>query len=284
MTVLLAYLEEALAAIWRNRMRSILTMLGMIIGSASIIAVFGISRAATSGITTTFNGFGTFPVFIVPDGSQPDPQIAAMHYRDVVAVKTALSDQVNAVYPSWTRTYEVASATKHDFETVQIDGGFHDDDLLMSEGRKISDDDVDSGAQVCVLTGDLAHKYFGNQPALGQTLRINGQLCRVVGVYANIKGSFMNQLVNSDSVIMPYTTFSNDFSPGDLDALLIYPADKSEADAIGKAAVKVLQHIHGDRAEYTAQNSASIILGFDKALNIIAVGLSAIGGVALVVA
>ncbi|MBV8284311.1 MAG: hypothetical protein JO175_06655, partial [Candidatus Eremiobacteraeota bacterium] len=49
MSTLLSYAQEAIASLWRNRVRSILTMLGMIIGSSSIIAVFGISRAATSG-------------------------------------------------------------------------------------------------------------------------------------------------------------------------------------------------------------------------------------------
>jgi putative ABC transport system permease protein len=282
--VLLAYLEEAVAAIWRNRMRSILTMLGMIIGSSSIIAVFGISRAASSGIASTFDSFGTLPTIVTPDASQPDPAIAAIHDRDVETVRAALGDTINDVQPSWTRTFEVASQTKHDFESVQTDGGFHDDSLAMSEGHKLTQDELESGAHVCVLTGDLEHKYFGSRPALGNALRVNGDLCTVVGVYANIKGSFANSLFNSDSVVMPYTTFYNSYSPGDLDFLLLLPKDKTQADAIGKAAVKVLQHVHGDRAQYTVQNAAAFIEGFDKTLGIIAIGLSSIGGVALVVA
>ena len=283
MTFLLSYLEESVAALWRNRARSILTMLGMIIGSASIIAVFGISRAATSGITGTFASFGQLPVFVGVDSSQIDPTRAALHYRDAAIVAEALGDRVRAVYPSWQRTYRVANGNVHDYENVSSDGGYHTDSLQMSEGREIDQSDVDSGARACVMTSDLAQKYFGSAPAVGNFLRIQGSRCQVVGVFANIKGSFMNSLAGS-GVILPYTTFYADFAPGDLDSILVYPSDPVQADAVGKAAVAVLKHVHGDRAQYVVQNGAGFISAFDNSLNVIAAGLSAIGGVALVVA
>jgi putative ABC transport system permease protein len=282
-TFALSYLEEAVAALWRNRARSILTMLGMIIGSASIIAVFGISRAATSGITGTFASFGQLPVFVAPDSSQVDPARAALHYRDVAAVAAAMGDRVAAVYPSWQRTLRVSNGSIGDYENVSSDGGYHTDSLQMSQGRKIDQDDVDSAARVCVMTSDLAQKYFPNGPAVGSFLRVQGSRCQVIGVYANIKGSFMNALAGS-GVILPYTTFNAAFSPGDLDAILVYPRDSTQADAVGKAAVAVLQHVHGDRAKYVVQNGAGFVSAFDNSLNVIAAGLSAIGGVALVVA
>jgi len=134
-----------------------------------------------------------------------------------------------------------------------------------------------------VMTADLAQKYFGNGPALDNFLRVKGVRCQVVGVYANIKGSFMNALAGS-GILLPYSTFYADYSPGDLDALLIYPADPSQADAVGHDAVRVLQHVHGDRAQYQVQNGAGFLSAFDSSLNVVATGLSAIGGVALVVA
>ena len=283
MIYLLSYLEEAIAALWRNRVRSALTMLGMIIGSASIIAVFGISRAATSGITSTFASFGTFPVFVGVDNSQNDPTIAAMHYRDVAAVSEALGDRAADVIPFWQRNYQVAVGNTHDYESVQDQSGVQTDTLAMSEGRKLDQNDAANAARVCVMTQDLATKYFHGAPAVGNYLRINGDRCQVVGVYADIKGSFLNN-ANSATVFIPTTTFNDMFSPGDLDAILIYPSDPAQADSVGAVAVTALQHIHSSRAQYRVQNSAGFISGFDNALNVIATGLSAIGGVALVVA
>jgi putative ABC transport system permease protein len=64
----------------------------------------------------------------------------------------------------------------------------------------------------------------------------------------------------------------------------VYPADQSRADEVGKDAVTALQHIHGAKSEYQVQNGAGFISAFSSVLNVIAVGLSAIGGVALIVA
>jgi putative ABC transport system permease protein len=282
-TTLLSYAQEAIASLWRHRVRSILTMLGMIIGSSSIIAVFGISRAATSGITGTFSSFGQAPVFISVDDSQDDPARAAMHYRDVTSVTNALGDGAASVQPTWQRTFEVSSGTKHDDESVSTDGSYHTDSLEMSEGRKVSDEDVAGAARVVVVTADIARKYFGDAPALGKFLRIKGNRYEVAGVYADIKGSFFNSLAGG-GVVLPYTTFYNDFAPGDLDGMLVYSRDPLDADAVGKAAVAELKRLHGARAQYQVQNGAGIEGAFNATLNVIAAGLSAIGGVALVVA
>jgi putative ABC transport system permease protein len=74
---LLPYLVEAFEAIWRNRTRSLLTMLGMIIGTSSIIAVLGISKAASGGINATLNSFGDQGISISPDPNQDDPHASS---------------------------------------------------------------------------------------------------------------------------------------------------------------------------------------------------------------
>jgi len=81
-TRILAYVQEAAEAIWRNRVRSFLTVLGMIIGTASIIGVLGMSRAASGGITATLGSFGDPGVIIAVDPNQDDPTSAQIQYRD----------------------------------------------------------------------------------------------------------------------------------------------------------------------------------------------------------
>ncbi len=283
MTRLLAYLEEAIAALWRNRARSILTMLGMIIGSASIIAVFGISRAATSGITGTFASFGTLPVSVLVDQSQDYPAQAAIAYRDAATVANALGTLAIAVQPTWQRTGKIAAGSINAYESVVSTGAYHDDSTHMASGRRIDRADVTSGARVCVLTADLGRKFFPHGNAVGSYLRIKGERFLVIGVWQQIQGSFF-AAITSGAVLIPYTTFHDVFTPGPVDSLTIYPAQNGNADAVGRAAIAALQHIHGRRAKYRVENSAAFVTSFDNVLNIIAVGLSAIGGVALVVA
>jgi putative ABC transport system permease protein len=283
-TRLLAYLDEAIASLWRNRMRSALTMLGMIIGSASIIAVFGISRAATSGIASTFTSFGTFPIIVQPDPAQDYPALAQIQYRDTSTVANALQGFDVYVIPEWNRTLLTTFGSVRDYPTIVTNSGFHDDGLAMQEGRKISQQDVDSAAHVAVITADLAAEYFPNEQAVGNDLRINGGRYRVVGVYANVKGSFLNALVGSSTVAVPYTTFHRDMDPSPPDYLMVVAVNQQQVDQVGQITVNALQHVHGARAKYIVQNTADTIKAFENVLNIVGVGLSVIGGVALVVA
>ncbi|HEY9085307.1 MAG TPA: ABC transporter permease [Candidatus Tyrphobacter sp.] len=284
MNRILAYLEEAVASLWRNRMRSLLTMLGMIIGSASIITVFGISRAATSGISSTFASFGQEPLLILPDQAQDYPQIAQIQYRDIQKVSTALGDLAVSVMGQWQQTIRITFGNKQDYISAFQVGAYQPDALVMSQGRKIDAQDVASAARVCVLTSDVDRTFFGSAPAVGSIVRINGTPCEVVGVYADIKGSLFNSLAGSGSVGMPYTTYHDVIAPGPVDFLAIYPADPGQANRVGNLAVAALQHVHGARAKYTQQNAAGTISSFENVLNIIGIGLSAIGGVALIVA
>ena len=284
MTRFAAYLEEAIASLWRNRVRSALTMLGMIIGSASIIAVFGISKAATTGIASTFTSFGELPVVVTIDQSQDFPDRAQIQYRDVASVAASLGDMAASVQPAWQRVYAVSYGTKRDYITIAQDGSYHTDALEMSEGRKISQADVAGGARVCVLTADVAREFFDGRSAVGNDLRINGGRYRVVGVYADIKGSFLNTLGGSSQIAVPYTTFYKNFAPGPVDVLVVYPRDPLGGNDAGNLAQAALRHIHGQRAQYTVQNAADLLSTFENVLNIVGVGLSAIGAVALVVA
>ncbi len=284
MNRLLAYLDEAVASLWRNRVRSILTMLGMIIGSASIIAVFGISRAATSGINSTFASFGQSPVIIYVDKSQNYPQQAQIQYRDLAPVEAALGDSAASVLPIWQRTFPVSFGSKRDYVPVNPDSAYHSDGLKMAEGRRIDAQDVNSAARVCNITQDIATKFFGNRPAVGNFLRVNGGQYRVIGVFADIKGSFLNSIGGTSNLLVPYTTYHSNLTDAPMDFLAIYPADPLRADAVGKVAIAALQHIHGQRAKYTMQNTADQLKIFTNVLGIVGLGLSVIGGVALVVA
>jgi putative ABC transport system permease protein len=279
----LAYLGEALDSLRRNKARSALTMLGMIIGSASIITVFGISRASTSGIAATFVSFGQFPVEIAVDRSADYSNLAQIQFRDVRPVASALGSDAAYVMPSWDRTFLVVAGTKRRYVDTSTDGSYHTDALEMAEGRKIDESDVATAAHVAVISIDVAQKFFGSG-AVGKFIRINGDRYEVVGVYADIKGSLFNTLAGS-FVVVPDTTFHTYLAQGaPADNLLVYPSDPLNADAVGKAAVAALQHIHGRRAKYVVENTADLLNTFEKVLRIVGAGLSAIGGVALVVA
>ncbi|GAC1596060.1 MAG: ABC transporter permease [Candidatus Velthaea sp.] len=286
MSRLLAYLAEAFEAIWRNRTRSILTMLGMVIGTSSIIAVLGISKAASGGITGTLNSFGDAGISISIDPQQDDPNNAQIQYRDVRIVQEALGDKLKHIEPGYQKNMQIrANGIK--YTTFAASGSdYHPDSLTLAAGRRLDQTDVKNGAHVCLLTVPLAQRFFANQPPaqiLGQVMRIGSTRCTVIGIYDEIKGGFFNSLGGSDFFELPYTVFHEIF-PGAIDALQLYAADGVGVGDVSDSIIAVLQRLHGTRAKYATQDVNAQIQGFNTVLSVIATGLTAIGGVALLVA
>jgi putative ABC transport system permease protein len=281
----LEYIREASEALWRNRARSILTMLGMIIGTASVIAVFGISRAAASGIGSMIDSFGAPGNYIAVDSTQPFPQRATIEYRDLASIEAQTSGLIASLQPNYSGAFRVRVGTRSGFESVNEQGGYAPaDQVALQEGRRIDMDDVDSAAHVVVLTADLAEKYFPAGSAVGSFMTVNGSRFQVIGVYSPISGSLFSSIAGSGVLFIPYSTLHN-MIPGPISGGIFFYSEPGVKDDDAIAAVKrALEHIHGPQAQYSSQNGADAIGSFSKVINIIAAGLSGIGAVALLVA
>ena len=280
---LLDYSAEAFAAIWRNRLRSMLTMLGMIIGTASIIAVLGISSAASGGITGTLNSFGDQGVSISVDPNQDDPQSAAIQYRDSRTLAADLGPLIDHIEPSYQRSLTMRAGAVTTTTFVVSGSEVHRDALEMREGRRIGRADVVDAAPVCLLSSQLANHFFGDAPALGRSIHVAGTRCSVIGVYAEIKGGFFNSIGGNEFLEMPYTTF-HEIAPGPVDGLQLYPGPGVPVARVSDAITVVLQRLHGSRARYATQDVNAQIQTFNTVLTVIAAALTGISGVALLVA
>ena len=278
----LAYAGEALEAIWRHRVRSTLTILGMIIGTASIIGVLGLSKAAQGGISGTIASFGEPGITIAPDPNQDDFASARIQYRDTPGIREETRGVVDEIYPNYNRTF-VFRARGIKYETfLASESGIVRDTLTLRAGRRISTEDVDQSAHVALLSQGLAHRFFGDDPGIGEVLRIGGSRFRVIGVYDEIHSGLFSTVAGEDYAEIPYTTY-HELVQGPVDFLYFYPLPGRSADAQA-AVTAALQHLHGTRAKYVLQDGAAFLSGFNQVLGVLAVGLSAIGGVALLVA
>jgi putative ABC transport system permease protein len=196
-----------------NRLRSSLTMLGIIIGNASVIAMVGLGQGAQRFINAQLETLGPNVLFVIP-GSRETRQLGALNLPRtlVLADAEAIAEQVPAV----TGVAPEASArqlvsvgnrnanvnvvgTNPDFLTVRS--------FDVASGRFLSDLDLTRNAQVAVLGNTLKERLFENQPALGQTLRIGGVSFDVIGILDK-KGSNLG-LDYDDAVLIPLTTQAN---------------------------------------------------------------------------
>jgi putative ABC transport system permease protein len=282
-TRLFAYAIEALEAIWRHRTRSLLTMLGMIIGTASIIAVLGISKAASGGISETLDSFGDPGISISVDPDQNDPQSAAIQYRDVRIIADALPDEIKHIEPSYQRQFALRVGNVS-YTTLGVsDSDYHVDSVKLLAGRRISSADLATGARVCDLTHAVADRMFGGVAALGGVLRVGGSRCTVIGIYDAIKGGIFNSAGANDFFTLPFPMF-HDLAPGAVDALFLYAADGVSVARISDDVTAILRRLHGPSATYITQDNTASLQSFTTVLGVVTNGLAAIGGVALVVA
>ncbi|MGH7729566.1 MAG: ABC transporter permease, partial [Vulcanimicrobiaceae bacterium] len=279
-----AYAGEALEALWRNRTRSILTMLGMIVGTAAVIAVLGLGQAAAGGIGATLGEIGDPGFFVVPDPRQNDPAAAAIAYRDTAAVAAADGGLLSDVYPNYQRTMRMHANGKDDEGLVTSTSAHVGDSFPLREGRRIDARDIANAAHVCLLSQPLETRFFGaGAYALGKTVYLEGVPFHVIGVYDASKGSIFNNVGGSEYLEIPYTTF-HQFVPGPIDWLTVYARPGVTLAQVRRAVVGTLQRLHGPRARYRIQDALAFIGAFERTIGVVTAGVTAIGAVALVVA
>ncbi|MBC5799441.1 MAG: ABC transporter permease [Candidatus Eremiobacteraeota bacterium] len=283
MTRFWAYAREAFEAIWRNRARSMLTMLGMIIGTASVIAVLGIGKAASGGISGTLNSLGNPGFFVSVDPEQDDPAAAAIQYRDAALVAADDADIVAHVFPTYQRNFHIVANGTDYIGTAVSQTDYIVDSLQLREGRRIDSSDVATAARVCLLGEPMERRFFGSGQALGATVRIDGTRFRVIGVYSDATSSIFSSAGGTDYAEMPYSTF-HELVPGPVDSLNLYAQPGKTLDDVRTAVVATLRHAHGPHAAYQVQDALAFEGAFIKTIGVVGIGLTAIGGVALLVA
>ncbi len=204
-------LIEALESLNANKLRSILTVLGIVIGVAAVIAMLGIGRGAQASITSRIESMGTNLVYVTPGAtSQGGVQSAAgsagtltlddadalAELPNVSAVASVTNSFVQVVYSSNnTRT-----------RLMGVTPGYQEvGSLTLEDGEFISEAAQNARSLVVVLGNQVAQDLFGSTAGVvGQKVRLNGQPYKVIGVLAAKGGTgFMNQ---DDQVFIPLST------------------------------------------------------------------------------
>jgi putative ABC transport system permease protein len=202
---------EALESLNANKLRSMLTVLGIVIGVAAVIAMLSIGRGAEASITSRIESMGTNLVYVTPGStSQGGVQSAAgsagtltlddadalVDLPDVVDVASQTDNFVQVVYQGQNTRTRLLGVTPG-YETVSS--------LTLEDGEFISEDDQNARSLVVVLGNSVAEDLFGSTAGVvGQRVRLNGQPYKVIGVLASQGGTgFMNL---DDQVFIPLST------------------------------------------------------------------------------
>jgi putative ABC transport system permease protein len=198
----------AIRALRANKMRSVLTMLGIVIGVATVVALLSIGKGATASITSSIEGNGSNLLTVSPGKQQSGPaamgqsqQASYLYYSDYQLLQRTLVDNVSAIAPSYQSSYLVKYGDES--FSVGVTGVTQDyqdtRSYTMAEGRFISDGDNKSESLVAVLGSQTAEDLFGGLTAVGKTISIKSVKFEVIGVL-EAKGS--SGFISSDDVIL----------------------------------------------------------------------------------
>ncbi|MCP9928751.1 ABC transporter permease [Cyanobium sp. CH-040] len=284
----------AFATLRANRLRSLLTMLGIVIGNASVITLVGVGRGAQNLAEGQLSNLGANVLFVVPGNNDTRRQGIDFPRTLVLEDAQAIGEQV----PSVSRVAPQITLS----EVVQA-GGLSSSASIngvtpeflpirqfeVAQGRFFSASDLEGVRAVTVIGPDLAEKMFPGREALGQTLRIRNQPFAVIGVL-EAKGAVFGQ--NQDeSAYVPLTTMVNRLSGRDPTygvSLNFISVEARDAESINAAAFQItnlLRQRHriireDDFAVRSQQDALTIVSTITGGLTLM---LAAIGGVSLLV-
>lgn len=275
------YFVAALATLWANRARSVLTMIGIVIGTAAVISIFALGQSAKASIGQTLGVFGDQGLFLFPDQSSRRFNAVQITWSDYENVLTACT-RCAKVFPVYDSYWSVRNGHTKDVYELASDTDYVTDKLVMAEGRRFDTDDIDGARNVCNLYWGLKQKLFGDAPAVGRYVRIAGRRFLVVGVYANISAGVFNSVISgSDALNIPYTTYHR-LAGSQIQGLQLYAAPGSTSGQAIDDAENVLKRVHPN-ASFQSVDSSQQGAAFLQVIAFVAIGISAIGAIALVV-
>ncbi|NEU82293.1 ABC transporter permease [Nostoc sp. UIC 10630] len=277
-----------------NKLRSALTMLGIVIGNASVIAMIGIGEGGQKYVNKQLESLGPNVLFILP-GNQETQRISFEVPKTLVLQDAdAIASQVPTVVgvaPELNRRQVVTYSNRNtDVNIIGTTPSFLSvRDFETAKGRFFSEVDIKRNNQVVVLGGDLAEKLFGNSNAIGQQLRIGNTSFQVIGTLI-AKGSSVGADYD-DAALIPITTSANRLvgknSPYGiaLDYLVAAARDSESVDAAEFQIANLLRLRHKINGEddFTIRSQKDALQTVGQITGALTIMLAAIAGISLFV-
>lgn len=186
----------AAEAILKNKVRSILTMLGIIIGVAAVIIMVGISAGTEATIQEQITGLGSNLVFVQAAFTRGGPGQASsggLVYDDAAAIQDGVDGVTAVVVEQYSsETVKAEDATLDDVEILGTTTGFPSvRDIEIANGRYFNEQEIERKTKVAVLGSTLATELFGDSDPIGQTITVDTTKLTVIGVFTE-KGTIGN--------------------------------------------------------------------------------------------
>ena len=269
----------AIDALRGDKLRAMLTMLGVIIGSACIVLVVTVALAGKRYIVGQIEGIGANLVY-AELGRHGVSQSDEITPADLEAVKQNVPGIVETAGTRDISMTVTFNGREHLVNLVGVTAGFQKiRNLVILRGRYFETDEIAGRNKVCLLTEPLSSLAFPFENPVGKQIRIGELYFTVIGVFRERVATFGQSEIARDSAIVPFPLIK-DYQGNDAFGTLYAQADRSEdVPAVTRAVTEVLQSRHRLGAQYTVQNLASILeaaRAIALALSVVLVGVAVI--------
>jgi len=279
------YVEEALAVLFANKVRSLLTITGLIIGVAAVIAIQVLGSSMAGAVNGLLGGMSDNSFIIFPSQQQRNTDQATIKLSDLQTIKDSVPSVAEAI-PVAGITDVVRNEHNEGRYRISPESAIPFDNLPVVYGRHIDQADIDSAANVAVLKNDAYLRLFpkGGDPT-GESVYAGPNRFLIVGVLAPPKQGFLNASF-AGQVAIPWTTYVNRYLRGNtLFAARFVVKDPSQ---IAKSEIAVMNEIRAIRGkpdlQYQSFDKSQVTQGINGVFSAITLIVAFIGAVSLLVA
>ncbi|TYS27872.1 ABC transporter permease [Bacillus pumilus] len=279
-------IKIAMNSVLAHKLRSILTMLGIIIGVGSVIAVVAIGQGGEQMLKGSISGpNNTIDMTYTPSDEELNANPNALFDATFTEEDIKSIETMNGVK-------QVASSTAQGmqlrFQDTTVDatvngineGYTNVHSLQIAEGQNLKDIDFRSGRRAALISEGLEKELFNGQKALGEMIWMNGQPVEVVGVLAKQKGMFSFDM---NEIYVPFAMLTSTFGMNEYDKLSIQVAQADQMKEVGKNAAALLNDNHHTEDAYEMINMEEIAEGIGQITSVMTTIIGSIAGISLLV-
>lgn len=274
MKILLLF-KLAFRSMQGNKLRSFLTMLGIIIGVASVIILISIGQGSGKQVESQINQLGTNLITLnVFDSGLNDEDVK--EFQEIEGVELSSPSVSGRVFVKKDKTSGQVSVTGTNEAYKEIR------DLNIQEGRFITDIDLEYNQKVAVLGSETATTYFGNSSPIGEKLQIQGVSYKVIGVLAS-KGTSLGQS-GDDVIILPLGTAQRLLGSDGISTVLLQAKSEKEMAAVKMLAQVELSLLYpGETDSYSVTTQQDLMETVGSVTETMTLTLAGIAGISLLV-
>ncbi|MBX5496183.1 MAG: ABC transporter permease [Bryobacteraceae bacterium] len=267
-------LRFAFDALRANKIRSLLTALGLVIGNASVILVVTISLTSRDYILDQIRAIGSNLVYAYYEAGSRTAMLVEADFvklADVQAVREQLGSRIVAatgVITNYDRLY--INGRAEDIAVIGADDQYAlVRNLVVPAGRFLDASDVELRQKVALLTTQLAKRLYGSdESAIGQVLKLSGLQFTVIGTFRERTSTYGLSELNSETVLIPITVIRYFTQVERIDPLYVQARSASDVEPVAAEVRRILESRHRPGARYRVETLTAIL---DAAKNIAAI-------------